>query len=50
MEQGPQKLVPTIYRAAEEDFTPAVQRIYCTPAMPSHLAQPVVGGTARAAR
>jgi putative CocE/NonD family hydrolase len=50
IDRNPQKFVPSIYRAVEEDFTPAVQRIYCTPAMPSHLALPVVGGAARAAR
>ena len=50
IDRNPQKYVPSIYQAAEEDFTQAVQRIYCTPAMPSHLVLPVVGGMAHAAR
>jgi hypothetical protein len=50
IDRNPQKYVPSIYQAAEEDFTQAMQRVYCTPAMPSHLVLPVVTGIAHTAR
>jgi uncharacterized protein len=42
IDRNPQKYVPSIYQAAEEDFVQATQRVYCTPAMPSHLVLPVI--------
>ena len=42
IDRNPQKFVPSIYQADASDFVPATQRIYCTPAMPSHLVLPVV--------
>jgi predicted acyl esterase len=41
IDRNPQKFVPSIYKAVAADFTPATQRVYCTPAMPSHLILPV---------
>jgi putative CocE/NonD family hydrolase len=37
IDRNPQKFVPSIYQAKEKDFAPAMQRIYCTPKMPSHI-------------
>ena len=42
IDRNPQRFVPSIYKAAAADYTPATQRIYCSPAMPSHIALPVV--------
>jgi putative CocE/NonD family hydrolase len=42
IDRNPQKFVPSIYQAAASDFVPATQRIYCSPAMPSHLVLPVM--------
>jgi predicted acyl esterase len=42
-----QRYVPSIYQATAEDFVPAIQRIYSTSAMPSHVVPPVIGGTSR---
>ena len=42
IDRNPQKFVTSIYKASASDFTPAVQRIYCSPAMPSHLVLPVM--------
>jgi hypothetical protein len=42
IDRNPQKFVPSIYKAVASDFTPATQRIYCSPAMPSHLVLPVI--------
>jgi uncharacterized protein len=42
IDRNPQKFVPSIYKAVAADFTPATQRIYCSPAMPSHMVLPVV--------
>jgi len=44
IDRNTQKYVPSIYQATEQDFIKATQRIYCTPAMPSHVVLPVVGG------
>ena len=44
IDRNTQKYVPSIYQAAEEDFVKATQRVYCTPAMPSHVVLPVIGG------
>ena len=37
IDRNPQKFVPSIYKAVAADFTPATQRVYCSPAMPSHI-------------
>jgi predicted acyl esterase len=37
IDRNPQKFVPSIYQAKPSDFVSATQRIYCTPAMPSHI-------------
>ena len=42
IDRNPQKFVPSIYKALASDFTPATQRIYCSPAMPSHVLLPVM--------
>jgi uncharacterized protein len=42
IDRNPQKFVPSIYKATAADFVPATQRIYSTPAMPSHLVLPVM--------
>jgi putative CocE/NonD family hydrolase len=41
IDRNPQKFVPSIYKAVAADFTPATQRIYCSPTMPSHVVLPV---------
>ena len=41
IDRNPQKFVPSIYQATASDFVPATQRIFCSPAMPSHLVLPV---------
>ena len=42
IDRNPQKFAPSIYRAAAADFTKATQRVYCSPARPSHIVLPVV--------
>jgi hypothetical protein len=42
IDRNPQKFVPSIYQAKASDYTRATQRIYCSPAMPSHIALPIV--------
>ncbi len=42
IDRNPQKFVPSIYQATAADFVPATQRIYCSPALPSHLVLPVM--------
>ncbi len=42
IDRNPQKFVPSIYQAAAADFVPSTQRIYCSPALPSHLVLPVM--------
>jgi putative CocE/NonD family hydrolase len=42
IDRNPQNFVPSIYKAVAADFTPATQRIYCSPAMASHLVLPIV--------
>ncbi len=37
IDRNPQKFVPSIYKAKESDFAAATQRVYCTPALPSHV-------------
>jgi uncharacterized protein len=42
IDRNPQKFVPSMYKAVASDFVSATQRIYCSPALPSHLVLPVV--------
>jgi putative CocE/NonD family hydrolase len=42
IDRNPQKFVPSIYDAAARDFVPATQRVYCSPALPSHIVLPIV--------
>lgn len=42
IDRNPQKFVPSIYKAKDSDFTPATQRVYSTPQLPSHLVLPVM--------
>ena len=41
IDRNPQTFVPSIYQAKATDFVPATQRIFCTPALPSHLVLPI---------
>ncbi len=43
IDRNPQKYIPSIYQATEEDFVKARQRVYCTPTLPSYLVLPVIG-------
>jgi predicted acyl esterase len=42
IDRNPQKYVPSIYAAKASDFVKATQRVYSTPALPSHIVLPVV--------
>ena len=42
IDRNPQKFVPSIYQATAADFVTATQRVYCSPALASHLVLPVV--------
>lgn len=42
IDRNPQTFVPNIARARPEDFRSATQRIYSTPALPSHIRLPVM--------
>ena len=42
IDRNPQKFVPSVYRAAAEDFVTATQRIYTSRERPSHIRLPVV--------
>ena len=42
IDRNPQQFVPSIYDAKASDFVKATQRVYATPAMPSHLVLPIV--------
>ncbi len=42
IDRNPQKFVPSIYKATAADFISATQRIYCSPAMPSHITLPLM--------
>jgi putative CocE/NonD family hydrolase len=41
IDRNPQTFVSSIYQAKAKDYVPATQRIYCTPALPSHLVLPI---------
>ncbi|MCU1329885.1 MAG: X-Pro dipeptidyl-peptidase [Bryobacterales bacterium] len=47
IDRNPQKFVASIYRAKEEDFVRATQRVYSTPTMPSHIVLPIILGAPR---
>lgn len=42
IDRNPQKFVPSIYKATEADYTKATQRVYSSPALPSHIVLPVM--------
>jgi putative CocE/NonD family hydrolase len=42
IDRNPQKFVPSIYRATAADYVRATQRVYGSPALPSHIVLPVV--------
>jgi len=42
IDRNPQTFVPSIYQAKASDYQPATQRIYSTPAMPSHIELPIM--------
>ncbi len=42
IDRNPQTFVPSIYQAKAADYQPATQRIFCSPALPSHLVLPVM--------
>ena len=44
IDRNPQRFVPSIYEAKESDFVKATQRVYATPALPSHVVLPVIPG------
>jgi putative CocE/NonD family hydrolase len=37
IDRNPQKFVPSIYTAKASDFSPATQRVYCSPGLASHI-------------
>lgn len=42
IDRNPQKFVPSIYKAQASDFSPATQRIYSSPDLPSRLILPIM--------
>src|SRR6185295_9651150 len=42
IDRNPQKFVPSIYDAKASDYVKATQRVYATPALPSHITLPIV--------
>jgi putative CocE/NonD family hydrolase len=42
IDRNPQRFVPSIYAAQASDFIVATQRVYCSPALPSHIELPVM--------
>jgi predicted acyl esterase len=42
IDRNPQKYVPNIFEAKDEDFQKATQHVYRTPKQPSHVVLPVV--------
>jgi putative CocE/NonD family hydrolase len=44
IDRNPQTFVPSIYKAKATDFVKATERVYCTPALPSHIVLPVIPG------
>jgi putative CocE/NonD family hydrolase len=45
IDRNPQTFVPSIYQATPADFVKATQRVYSSPALPSHIVLPVVHAT-----
>jgi hypothetical protein len=41
IDRNPQKFVPNIFKATEQDFQKATQRVYRSAKFPSHLDLPV---------
>lgn len=50
IDRNPQRYVPNIFLARDEDFQPATQRVYRSAAHPSHIALPVVAAERTAHR
>jgi predicted acyl esterase len=44
IDRNPQKFVPNIFEATDEDFQKATQRVYRTAKLPSHVVLPVFQG------
>lgn len=42
IDRNPQQFVPSIYKATAANYVKSTQRIYCSPAMPSHLVLPLM--------
>lgn len=42
IDRNPQKFTPSIYTATSEDYVKATQRVYCSPALPSHIELPIM--------
>jgi putative CocE/NonD family hydrolase len=42
IDRNPQKFTPSIYTATARDYVAATQRVYCSPALPSHIELPVM--------
>jgi putative CocE/NonD family hydrolase len=41
IDRNPQRFVPSIYQATAGDYVKATQRVYSTPALPSHIVLPI---------
>ncbi|MGH7618108.1 MAG: hypothetical protein ACREPM_12840 [Gemmatimonadaceae bacterium] len=41
IDRNTQQFVPSIYKARASDYVAATQRVYASPALPSHLLLPV---------
>jgi len=44
IDRNPQRFVPNIFEAKAADYAQATQRVYSTPAAPSHITLPVMAG------
>ena len=44
IDRNPQKFVPSIYQAGASDFQTAVERVYCSRRLPSHIVLPLMAG------
>ena len=42
IDRNPQQFVPSIYKATTADYVKSTQRVYCSPALPSHLVLPLM--------
>ncbi len=42
IDRNPQRFVPSIYAASAADYVKATQRVFSTPALPSHIVLPIV--------